>query len=150
MEWMDRLEEKWVDFKNKPRPGLDKTGKTLKKFGGSMATLGRYLYKLRGFLLSIPVAAAAIVLSIIAKGRLPETVEVVLPQVNAQSPDAIFGFLTYTTEHISRGIATTAPLVLTIACLLLTISSKRMLYPWMISLLTLAIPLFLILTNVYI
>lgn len=149
MEWLDRLIEKWNNFWDKSQPFREKTGKTMKKIGSDLSTLGKYIFKLRGLLLSIPVAAAAIVLSIISKNELPETVEVVLPMIDTQSPDAVFGFLVSTTEYIPNSTAIIAPLVLTAACLLLTICSKRTLYPWIISIFTLTVPLFLILTNVY-
>lgn len=149
MEWMERQLEKWNRFVDKPRPGLEKTERFLRKLHINGKTLVHYLYKLRGVILAIPTMTAALVLAARNQSKLPETVEVVMPQIRLEAEDAVFGFLTYEVQYIARGTAVAAPVFITLACLLLMICSKRTLYPWMISLLTLTIPLFLLLTNVY-
>ena len=74
---------------------------------------------------------------------------VTLPGIDAKAADSVFGFLVFRAEYIPRGTAVMAPLVLTIACLLLTICSKRTLYPWIISIFSLIVPIFLLVTNLY-
>lgn len=149
MQWLDNLVDKWGNFKDTPHPGLEKTGRNLKKTGTFLAKLWQYLYALRGLILSLPVAAAAVILAAKCSTDLPSAVMITLPGIDAQAENNLFGFLVYHTEYIARGTMVMACLAMTIACLLLTICSKRMLYPWLISLFTLAVPLFLLLTNVY-
>ena len=50
---------------------------------------------------------------------------------------------------ISRGLAVMAPLVLTAACLLMVFFSRRTVYPWIISIFSLVLPLLLWFTNVF-
>lgn len=149
MVWLDQQIDKWNQFVHKPRPGMEKAGHTCNKVLLYIKTLWGYIYKLRGVIASIPVATAAIVLAAINHSRLPDAVAVLMPSINKESAEAVLGFLVFTNEHISLGTAVFAPLVLTVGCLLLTCCSNRILYPWLISLLTLALPLFLLVTNVY-
>lgn len=149
MEWMERQLDKWNQFVDKPRPGWEKTERLYKKLHVNAKTLVQYIYRLRGVILAIPTLTVAIVLALRNQVKLPETVEVILPQFNRAAEDAVLGFITYQTEYLSRGTAVMAPVVITFACLLLMVCSKRVLYPWMISLFTLLIPLFLLLTNTY-
>lgn len=149
MDWLERQVRKWNEFVQKPRPGMEKAGRFLRKLKINCTALVDYIYKLRGLILAVPTATVAIVLAAINNTRLPETVETVLPSIDLEAADAILGFLVYRTEYIPRSTAVFAPAVLTLACLLLMLCSKRVLYPWMISLFSLVIPLFLLLTNVY-
>lgn len=149
MQWLDNIVDKWEAFKQTPRPGLEKTARGLKKTGNFFARLWHYMFLFRGIVLSAPVAAAAVILAAKCNTDLPSVVEVTLPGIQPQGENSLFGFLVYQTQYVSRGMAVMVPLVLTAACLLLTICSKRTLYPWLISLFTLSVPLFLLLTNVY-
>ena len=149
MQWLDNLVDKWNTWINTPRPRLDQTVKGVRKVGWYLATLWHYIYLLRGVILSIPVAAVAVVLASKCNTTLPQTVEVVLPGIQVGAEDSLFGFLVYHTEFLHRGTVVMMPLLLTIACLLLTICSKRMLYPWLISVFTLIVPVFLLVTHLY-
>lgn len=149
MQWLDNIVDKWEAFRDAPRPGLEKTGKLLRKTGNFLSKLWQYLFLLRGIILSAPVAAGAVILAAKCSTDLPASVEVTLPGIQLHGENALFGFLVYQTQFIPRGTAVMAPLVLTAACLLLTICSKRTLYPWLISVLTLTVPVFLLVTNLY-
>lgn len=149
MQWLDNLVDKWKAFKEKLRPRLEKIGKWFRKTGSYLSKLWHYIFMFRGVILAAPVATVSAILASKCSTDLPESVMVTLPGIDAKSPDSIFGFLVFNTEYIPRSTAVMAPLVLTIACLLLTICSKRTMYPWLISLFTLTVPLFLLLTNLY-
>lgn len=149
MQWLDRIVDKWNALVEMLRPGMKKVGKTLSKTGSFLSRLWHYLFLFRGLILSAPVAAAAVILAAKCSTDLPETVSITLPGIDMQGENSLFGFLVYQDQIITRGSAVMVPLVLTAACLLLTICSKRTLYPWLISVLTLSVPLFLLLTNVY-
>ena len=49
---------------------------------------------------------------------------------------------------ISRELAVTGPLVVTIACLVLMLTSRKVLYPWAVSVFTLILPVVLLVSNV--
>ncbi len=149
MQWLDNIVDKWQTFKNKPRPGLDKVRKVFHKIGNFLSRLWKAVFMFRGLVLSAPVAAASVILAARSQSDLPEIVEITLPGIEVHGQNSLFGFLVYQTQYVPRGTAVLVPLILTVACLLLTMCSKRMFYPWIISLFTLTVPLFLLLTNVY-
>lgn len=96
-----------------------------------------WMYRLRAVLLSLPVIIAAIVLAIMNISRLPEKVGLDM----LASGDFQF--------FIGKGLAVMGPLALTSICLLLVFCSKKVMYPWLISVFSLALPVVLWLTNVF-
>lgn len=106
-----------------------------KTFGYVMKEIGRWIYKLRSVLLAIPVAVAAIVLAVRNAAQLPEEVG-----INLLSSGEF-------EMMVSRNVAVLVPLVVTVFCLLMMFCSRRVLYPWLISIFTLVLPFVLLLTN---
>jgi hypothetical protein len=102
-----------------------------------MGMTARWAYKLRSILLSIPVAVAAIALAVRNLQRLPSEVGINLLS-NGQYQWVI-----------SRSRAAWGPVVITGVCLLMMLLSKKVLYPWLISVFSLALPLVLWFTNVF-
>ena len=87
--------------------------------------------------LAIPVVYYALKLAKYNMQNLPEVVG-----INLQS-NGVFA------ETISRELAVTGPLGLTCACLVLMVFSRKALYPWAVSVFTLALPVLLLLSNLY-
>lgn len=129
--------EKWNQLREKMGPGLKKTGEICGKVGRGAGTVGSYLFKLRKVFLALPIAAAAVYLAMQSNERLPETVG-----INLLS-DGTFS------EMVPRNIAVYGPLAVTALCLLLMLCSRKTLYPWLISAFSLALPLLILLTNVF-
>ncbi len=92
------------------------------------------LYKLRGVFLSIPVAAAAIMMAIYSKQFLPAKVGLFM------QTGGTYQF------YIDRPMAIAVPLVITGACLIITLCAKKITFPWCISLFSLILPALLWLT----
>ena len=107
-------------------------------FGSVMREIGRWIYKLRGVLLALPVLAAAIYLAVRNNRLLPEEVGLNL---------LASGEFQMTISHT---IAVFAPLVVTVFCVLMMLCSRKMLYPWLISIFSLVLPFILLLTNMFI
>ena len=116
---------------------LEKTLVVLKKIGKVLAEIGKWIYRLRGFFMAIPVALAALFLASRNMARLPEEVGINL-LANGQ-----YEYL------ISRGLAVMAPLIVTGVCLLMMWLSRRTIYPWIISIFSLVLPLLIYITNVF-
>ncbi len=95
------------------------------------------LFKLRGAMLALPVAAAAVILAVHNLARLPDQVGLNI-QANGQY-DLV----------LSKGVAVFGPLALTAICLVMVFCSKKVLYPWLISLFSLALPLLIYITNIF-
>ena len=106
-----------------------------KSFGSVMKEIGRWIYKLRSVILAIPVAVCAIVLAVKNMAQLPEEVGINLLATGE------FQMM------IDRPVAVLVPLVVTVFCLLLMFCSRKILYPWLISIFSLVLPFVLLLTN---
>ena len=95
------------------------------------------VYRLRSVFLVIPVILVALRLAAYNSEHLP-----LLVGLNLQTTGEF-------AKTISRQTAVTFPLFLTGGCLVLTFLSKKSLYPWLISIFSLAIPIMLLITNMY-
>lgn len=95
----------------------------------------KWVYRLRSVILAIPVAFGAVVLALVNQVKLPAQVGINL-QANGEYA-----------QMVGKGVAVLGPLAVTAVCLLMTFCSRKVLYPWLISLFSLALPLVILLTN---
>jgi len=102
-----------------------------------LRSLWKWAQKLRSVLLSVPVAVGAVILAIFNQINLPDVVGI---NIQASGEYA---------ETISRAVAVFGPLALTAVCLLMVFLSKKVLYPWLISLFSLALPLLIYISNFF-
>ena len=109
----------------------------LSKIWQVIAAIGKWIYRLRGVWMSVPVVLVALRLAALNMARLPEEVGINL-LANGE-----YQYL------ISRSLAVMAPLVLTAGCLLMMLFSRRTIYPWLISIFSLVLPLLIWVTNVF-
>lgn len=100
-------------------------------------TIGMVIYRLRKFVLAAPVVYYALKLAVYNGEHLPEQVG-----LNLQASGEF-------AMTIARSMAVMGPLALTGACLFLMFCSRKALYPWAISVFTLALPLLLLVSNLY-
>lgn len=121
------------DEQEKQQEEKSNGSKVLAVFGG----IGSMIYKLRSILLSIPVVIAAVVLAIRNARLLPETVGINLLESGE------YQWL------VARNVAVLGPLAVTALCLLMMFCSRRVVYPWLISIFSLAIPFLIWITNVF-
>ena len=127
-EYRDNIEEKPEETK--------KTG-SFQKVWNVMRMIGNLIYRLRKIIMSIPVVYYAIVFGVYNAKYLPDRVGLVL-QSNGEFA-----------QTVSRGLAVMGPLGVTAACLLLRFCSRRTLYPWLISIMSLLLPMLILLLNNY-
>jgi hypothetical protein len=127
-EYRDNIEEK---------PEETKKSVSFQKVWNVMRMIGNLIYRLRKIIMSIPVVYYAIVFGVYNAKYLPERVGLVL-QSNGEFA-----------QTVSRGLAVMGPLGLTAACLLLMFCSRRTLYPWLISIMSLLLPMLILLLNNY-
>lgn len=122
--------EKWNQTIEPMKPGLEKAGSVISQ-------ICRWIYRLRAFVMAIPVMIAAIRLAGISSELLPDMVGINLLASGEYS------------YMVAKDVAVNGPVAITALCLLLTIMSKKTLYPWIISIFSLALPLIILLTNVF-
>ncbi len=109
----------------------------LKKIWGYIKVGCQWIYKLRSVVLAIPVIIAAISLAVDNASRLPVFVGINL-QANGEYA-----------MMIERNVAIIVPLLITVGSLLMMFLSRKVLYPWLVSVFSLVIPLLLWLTNIF-
>ncbi len=137
MNFIEVLVEKWNALCEAADPVLKKISAVLKKIDHVLVLIWTYIVKLKKVILAAPVVWAAVMLALRNMSKLPQTVG-----LNLQ-PDGTFSIL------LSRELAVLGPVALTALCLLLMFCSKRVLTPWMVSVITLIVPIFIWITNVF-
>ena len=137
MEKLQTIKQKLNIFQKKDPvaepENLSAWGK-VKKVIGLIVT---WIYRLRGLILAAPVAYAAIWLANYNMNHLPEPVG-----LNLQTTGEF-------ATTVSLEMAVYGPLGLTLACLALMLCSRKVMYPWAISIFTLALPVLLLISNIY-
>ena len=134
---MDKIVKSLRDFWGKTRPFRMRAAKVLKKIKYVIYLVSRWAYRLRSVLLAIPVATAAVVLALRNASDLPDRVGI---NLQASGEYALV---------VDRGLAVMGPLAVTAVCLLLMFCSRRVVYPWLISLFSLVLPVLILITNIF-
>ena len=129
----DQLMAAWA----KTEPFRSKTSEIFEKIARVLRTIWRWIYGFRSLILAIPVAVVAIRLAIENTARLPEKVGLMLLASGQYQ------------WMVERSTAVMIPVGVTGACLLLMFLSRRVIYPWVISIFTLILPFVIYLTNVF-
>lgn len=96
-----------------------------------------YIFHFRKILLSVPVVGASIYLARLNWTQLPDQVGLSL-MANGQFA-----------QTVAKEAAVYGPMGVTAICLALMVCSRRALYPWLISVFTLVLPLLILITNVF-
>lgn len=101
------------------------------------SVIGRVLFLLRKVFMAVPVVYFAMKLGAYNMEHLPETVG-----LSIQSNGTF-------AQMVSRATAVNGCLSVTYVCLALMLISRKATYPWIISIFSLILPIFLLLTNQY-
>ena len=109
--------------------------KILQSIGRFLQSAWQFLFCFRKIFLSIPVVITAIVLARRNLAQLPARVGLIL------STDGTFSLL------ITKHQAVYGCLALTLLCLVLMALSRKVFYPWLVSVITLVLPPLLLLLN---
>ena len=96
-----------------------------------------YIFHFRKVLLSVPVVGMSIYLARLNWTQLPDQVGLSLMS-NGQFA-----------QTVAKEAAVYGPMGVTAICLALMVCSRRALYPWLISVFTLVLPLLILITNVF-
>lgn len=106
-------------------------------FKKAMGTVFSILYRLRKVVMALPVIYYAVRIAAYNESHLPSEVGLFL-QNNGN-------FL----RMVDRGTAVFWPLVLTFGCLTMMVFSRKAMYAWAISIFSLALPLLILISNIY-
>ena len=134
---MSMVTDKWSGLRSKFAEAMSTTGSVYDKIKRVIGIIVMVFYHLRKVFLAIPVVYYSLKLASYNRQNLPEAVG-----VNMMS-NGIFA------QTISRDLAVMGPLALTAGCLVMMFLSRKALYPWAVSLFTLALPVLLLISNLY-
>jgi hypothetical protein len=123
--------------KNNTSAGWEKTKAVLKTIGNVFAKIGIFIFRIRSVLMAAPVVYAAVRLAMYAQENLPEQVGINLKETGEYA------------MLVSRDTAIMGSLAVTALCLLMMFISRRTIYPWLISIFSLVLPILLIVTNIF-
>lgn len=137
MKFIDDFMIKWEAFSVKMRPMVEKTGSFFSKVGGKIVYAWNYVMMFKKIFLTVPVAVLAVILAIRNLFSLPPMVGLIL------GTDGEF------TLEVIREVAVLGPLAVTAICLLLVFLSKRTLTPWMVSLFSALLPIWILFLNTF-
>lgn len=134
---MSEFKEKYNAFLRNTQPHREKVGIVFSVIGKILKGIGTWIYRLRSVFFAVPVALAALRLAAFNRENLPEMVGIDL-QASGQFA-----------QLFERETVVMLPLMLTAACLVLMCLSRRIIYPWIISVFTLVVPILIYVTNVF-
>ncbi|MBQ4641935.1 MAG: hypothetical protein IJB47_04940 [Oscillospiraceae bacterium] len=134
---MEALKAKWQAFLEKTEPARKNIVTVWNGLSKVAKMVFTWVYRLRGVIISIPVGVCAVALAMRNMRILPEVVGINL-MANGE-----YQFV------VNRNVAVMGPLAVTAACLLLVFLTRKTLYPWLISVFSLALPLLIWLTNIF-
>lgn len=120
----------------RPTPRPRKRGPVATVWNGIKTTVV-WIYRLRKYIMAVPVAFTAVKLALANAARLPDMVGL---DIQASGEFA---------RMVSRQYAVLGPLGITVFCLVLVICSRKPLLPWLISIFTLILPVLIWMTNYY-
>ena len=130
MSKIKELKNKLLAFWKKTKPARSKTCYVLRQ-------IGLWIYRLRSVILAIPVIAAALYLAKECMKALPNRVGLlILENGNYQ-------------WMVNKSTAVMLPLLVTGVCLLMMFCSRKVIYPWLISIFSLVLPIVIYITNVF-
>lgn len=96
-----------------------------------------YVIRMHKLLMAIPVVLATVYLANYNYELLPEQVGIMLQESGQYA------------QVVSRDVAILGPVAVTAFCLVLMFCSRRPVYPWVISIFSLVLPILILLTNVF-
>lgn len=141
--FQERKNRKASDGAEETEPEQEKPTKVKEKgAGNTFLYICQWIFKLRSLFMAIPVVFAAIVLAIRNSTQLPEKISVYFPSTSAEK-------VVVKLTELDRGTAVTIPLLITGACIALMCCSRRTVYPWIISIFSLVLPLFFWFVGMY-
>lgn len=126
-----------ANVEKKEQTALESAKAVVSKINRIINLIGMWLYHLRKLVMAAPVVYYALKLASYNQEHLPEQVG-----LNLQATGEF-------AQYISRSMAVMGPLALTAACLFLMFCSRKAMYPWVISIFTLALPLLILVSNLY-
>ena len=137
MKELDQIKDTLGGFWAKVKPWVDKADKGLKKAKSIWKKAWPWIWQLRKVLLAIPVVYLMLYFARLNWNVLPDSVGLHLQTTGDYA------------RYITKEMAVYTPLGITGGCLAMMFVSRKTLYPWMICLFSMLLPLLILVTNIF-
>ena len=137
MKQIEQLTAKWQAFREKARPWIEKADQGYQKAKRIWKKAWPWIWQARKILLAITVVYLMLYFARLNWNVLPELVGLHL-QTNGDYA-----------RYITRELAVYGPMGVTGGCLAMMFLSRKTVYPWMICMFSMLLPLLILLTNIF-
>ena len=137
MKQLEQIKAKISQLREKAAPYLAKGNKFWEKVKKIWAVAWPWIWRFRKVLLAIPVVYYGLYLARLNWNLLPEQVGLSLQTTGEYS------------KYISREMAVYGPLGITGGCLTMMFLSRKTIYPWMICMFSMLLPVLILITNIF-
>lgn len=137
MKQLEQLAAKVQELREKAQPAIEKVDKVYRKARGIWTVAKPWVWRFRKVLFAIPVVYLAFYFARLNWNVLPEQVG-----LNLQSTGEY-------AKYISKEMAVYGPLGVTGGCLTMMFLSRKTVYPWMICMVSMMLPLLILITNIF-
>ena len=137
MKQMEQLTAKWNELREKAAPHLQKVQAIWQKVMKYWLIARPWIWQFRKVLLALPVVYLALYFARLNWNVLPDLVG-----INLQSSGDY-------ARYVSKELAVYVPLGVTGGCLTMMFLSRKTVYPWMICMFSMLLPLLVLITNVF-
>lgn len=137
MKQLEQVTAKVNELREKTKPVVEKVDQGYRKVKKVWAVAWPWIWQFRKVLFAIPVVYLALYFARLNWNVLPELVGLNL-QTNGEYA-----------QYISRELAVYGPLGVTGGCLAMMFLSRKTVYPWMICMFSMLLPLLILITNIF-
>lgn len=134
---MEQWSAKWNELTQKAQPGISSAGQFCHKTAKVLNLTGVWIWRLRKVIMAIPIIWLSIYIARLNYNMLPDMVGINLQLTGEYA------------RMVSKSLAVYGPLAITGACMLMMMVSRKTLFPWLICLFSLALPMLILFTNVF-
>ena len=137
MKQMEQFTAKIHALREKAAPHLEKAGEIYKKAKEVWVVAWPWIWRCRKILIAIPVVWFALYLARLNWNVLPDLVGLNLQTTGEYA------------QYITKSTAVYTPMGITGGCLAMVFLSRKTVYPWMICMFSLLLPLLILITNIF-
>ena len=137
MKELEQLRTKMQELRSKAQPYVEKADKGYRKAKDIWKKAKPWLWQSRKLLLAIPVVYLMLYFARLNWNVLPEQVG-----LNLQTSGEY-------AQYITKELAVYGPMGVTGGCLAMMFLSRKTVYPWMICMFSMLLPLLILLTNIF-
>ena len=137
MKQLEEIKAKISQLQEKAAPYLEKTGAACQKAKKGWKVAWPWIWRFRKVIFAVPVVYLALYFARLNWNLLPEQVGLNM-QITGEYA-----------QYISRELAVYTPLGITGGCLAMMFLSRKTVYPWMICMFSMLLPVLILITNVF-